>query len=67
MSDIARAAEQTGLCADCAYVRWVRSQRGSGFVMCRRSAGDERYARYPRLPVRACSGYERTTEGKPER
>ncbi|MBI1817759.1 MAG: hypothetical protein HYR72_22505 [Deltaproteobacteria bacterium] len=67
MSDIAGAPKQSGLCADCAHVRWVRSERGSSFVMCRRSADDERYARYPRLPVRTCSGYERTTDSKPER
>jgi hypothetical protein len=67
MSDVAPAAEQIGLCSDCAHVRWVRSERGSTFVMCRRSAGDERYARYPRLPVRVCSGYERTTDRNPER
>ena len=47
-----------GLCAGCAHVRVVTSARGSSFVMCGLSRTDERFARYPRLPVLACVGFE---------
>ena len=47
-----------GLCARCRLVRIIRSDRGSVFYLCRRSATDPAYAQYPRLPVRVCRGYE---------
>ena len=48
-----------GLCGDCVAARVVATNRGSLFVLCRRSETDERFERYPRLPVLACPGYER--------
>jgi hypothetical protein len=48
-----------GLCADCAFARQIESARGSRFVLCERSRTDATYAKYPRLPVIACAGYER--------
>jgi hypothetical protein len=56
------AADDTakvGLCAQCVHARRVGSARGSSFWLCGRSANDPRYARYPRLPVVACPGFER--------
>ncbi|MEW5850894.1 MAG: hypothetical protein AB2A00_19060 [Myxococcota bacterium] len=47
-----------GLCARCQHVRTVVSARGSVFVLCGRSREDPRYARYPRLPVTRCEGFE---------
>ena len=47
-----------GLCATCRYVRIVPSARGSTFYLCRRSEFDPRFAKYPRLPVVRCVGYE---------
>jgi hypothetical protein len=32
--------------------------RGSRFWRCLRADDDPRFARYPRLPVTACSGFE---------
>jgi hypothetical protein len=49
---------QIGLCADCQYKREVVSGKGSRFFYCRRSETDERYAKYPALPVRHCDSYE---------
>jgi hypothetical protein len=46
-----------GLCADCRHARRVATPR-SLFVRCARAAEDPAYPRYPRLPVRACPGYE---------
>jgi DNA-3-methyladenine glycosylase I len=47
-----------GLCDSCRHQRVVRNTRGSSFSLCERSKDDERYPRYPRLPVRSCAGYE---------
>jgi hypothetical protein len=48
-----------GLCDNCVYQKLIRSGRGSVFSMCLRSKTDERFPKYPRLPVRECAGYER--------
>ena len=37
----------------------VKSGRGSVFSMCLRHRTDERFPKYPRLPVERCPGYER--------
>jgi hypothetical protein len=47
-----------GLCETCAFQRVVRNTRGSSFSLCERSREDASFARYPRLPVLACPGYE---------
>jgi hypothetical protein len=47
-----------GLCATCAHVEIVRSDRGSVFYLCKLSASDPRFPKYPRLPVLTCAGYE---------
>jgi hypothetical protein len=52
-----------GLCETCRHQQVVRTTRGSSFSLCRRSREDERYPRYPRLPVVRCPGYE---QGDPE-
>lgn len=48
---------EAGLCARCRHVAVQTTARGSRFYRCRRAETDERYARYPPLPVRACSGW----------
>ncbi|MGE0811710.1 MAG: hypothetical protein AB7O28_17595 [Vicinamibacterales bacterium] len=50
-----------GLCGRC---RWHRLVPGavSTFWMCTRSLTDPAFPRYPRLPVRACRGFD---EGPP--
>ena len=47
-----------GLCADCRHARVVPSDRGSAFVRCRLADTDQRFSKYPVLPVLACPGYE---------
>ncbi|GAC1323806.1 MAG: hypothetical protein NVSMB25_20610 [Thermoleophilaceae bacterium] len=47
-----------GLCNLCEHQRVIRNTRGSSFSLCERSRTDPRFPRYPRLPVRDCSGYE---------
>ncbi len=58
----AMAAPAFGLCDSCRYQRLVRSGRGSVFTMCLKSREDPAFPKYPRVPVTACSGYERRDE-----
>jgi hypothetical protein len=51
---------KVGLCADCVHARMVESDRGSVFWRCELSVRDPRFPKYPRLPVRECSGYKKT-------
>ena len=51
-------SNRAGLCVLCKHVRIIRSDRGSVFYLCRRSATDPTYPQYPRLPVLSCRGYE---------
>jgi len=54
-----KAQRNVSLCADCRFMRQIKSDRGSIFYLCERSATDARFPKYPRLPVLQCSGYER--------
>ncbi|MEX2245544.1 MAG: hypothetical protein WEC75_02565 [Dehalococcoidia bacterium] len=56
MADAVPAA--AGLCASCCWAEAVRSGRGSTFVLCGRFRDDPRFAKYPRLPIVACVGYD---------
>jgi hypothetical protein len=48
-----------GLCDSCLHQQVVRNTRGSVFSLCRRSREEpERFARYPRLPVVTCQGWQ---------
>jgi len=46
-----------GLCGACRNARRIVSARGSVFLLCRLSRTDERFARYPQLPVWRCPGF----------
>jgi len=48
-----------GLCQTCQYARQIESDRGSIFLRCELSFQDQRFAKYPRLPVLECVGYQR--------
>ncbi len=52
-------AVRAGLCDLCRHQRVVRTTRGSAFSLCERSKTDERFPKYPRVPVAACPGFER--------
>jgi len=54
-----------GLCDACRHARIVASRRGSRFVLCELSRSDPRFARYPRLPVLACAGFEPEARDRP--
>lgn len=53
--------ERAGLCADCRQMRLITSDRDSTFYMCQRSAWDKNFAKYPRLPVVRCLGYDKNS------
>jgi hypothetical protein len=53
---------EPGLCGGCRHGRAIRSDRGSIFWLCRLSATDPRFTRYPALPVLACAGFERADD-----
>jgi hypothetical protein len=46
------------LCERCGRLRVVVSGKGSRFLLCRHSAEDARYPKYPSQPVRACPAFE---------
>lgn len=51
-----------GLCAACAHQRVVGNTRGSTFSLCGLSRTDDRFPRYPRMPVGACPGFRARDE-----
>ena len=58
----AKPPADAGLCATCEHARLVTSSRGSWFSLCALSALDDRFPKYPRLPVTSCAGYRRAPE-----
>jgi hypothetical protein len=60
-------APPAGMCERCVYRRLVATTRGSVFSLCERSRTQpERFARYPPLPVLACSGFEPKSGTQPD-
>lgn len=55
----ATSSERAGLCASCRFVEVITSSRGSAFYLCTLSETNPAFRRYPILPVRVCSGYQR--------
>ena len=51
------ATARVGLCASCEHAEIIISSKSSTFYRCRLADTDERFRKYPVLPVRACSGY----------
>ncbi len=52
------AGPAPGLCGRCRHARVVKTRRGSRFYLCRLSETDDRFSRYPRLPVLRCPGFQ---------
>jgi hypothetical protein len=55
-----------GLCATCKHAKRMESDRGSTFLLCQLALSDARFPKYPRLPVKSCSGYSRSAGVPPE-
>ena len=62
MDDPVDRSQDVGLCARCRHADVVVSSRGSRFYLCRLSATNPRFARYPRLPMLTCPGYRSKAE-----
>ncbi len=52
------------LCELCRHKREVRSGKGSRFLLCLKSATDQRMPKYPPQPVLNCPGYEQVPDNK---
>lgn len=48
---------KAGLCATCAHAAVITSSKQSTFYLCRLSAVDPNFRKYPVLPVLRCSGH----------
>jgi hypothetical protein len=55
---------EPGLCRACRHAKLNQTRRGTAYLRCTRAAWDTALARYPRLPVTQCAGFQRR-EGKP--
>jgi hypothetical protein len=56
--DYVTTPPQLGLCALCAHALVRPTNKGTVYLRCARAASDPGFARYPRLPVLSCRGYE---------
>ncbi|MGB2622800.1 MAG: hypothetical protein WA857_09970 [Candidatus Acidiferrum sp.] len=59
-ADAGMTRERAGLCADCRHARRVESSHGAIFLLCELSKSNSEFAKYPRLPVVSCAGYEKS-------
>lgn len=57
-SNRADPKSRLGLCADCRWRRDQPNRRGQTFHRCARADEDDRFSRYPPLPVLRCPGHE---------
>ncbi|WP_372365457.1 hypothetical protein [Candidatus Uabimicrobium sp. HlEnr_7] len=48
-----------GLCENCKFVKKITNSRGSTFYLCLLAQQDNRFRKYPQLPVVECAGYEK--------
>lgn len=48
-----------GLCDGCVHQRRVGNTRGSTFSLCGLARTDDRFSKYPRMPVLRCAGFAR--------
>lgn len=57
-SALDRLPTHPGLCASCIHLRLLASPQ-SVFVRCGKAEDDDRFPRYPPLPVLQCGGYSK--------
>ena len=48
---------RAGLCGTCVHMKKIVSSKGSEFILCGLSETDERFRKYPPLPVTSCAGH----------
>lgn len=52
-----------GLCGRCEHAIVRPTRRGTVYLRCGRAATDPQFAKYPRLPVVSCPGYQPAASG----
>lgn len=50
---------KVGLCLACVHAKRLTSKSGATLFQCSLSAADSKFAKFPRLPMRSCAGYEK--------
>jgi hypothetical protein len=56
--EIEKRLAQAGQCAACDHAQRLRARGGSVIYLCGLSKTDNRFEKYPRLPVSGCRGYK---------
>ena len=51
--------QHAGLCAGCRHAKRLATKTGAPIFQCARAANEPRYAKFPRLPVSSCVGFEK--------
>ncbi|MEM7481885.1 MAG: hypothetical protein AAF481_11985 [Acidobacteriota bacterium] len=54
-----------GMCAECRFLE-IQASKRSAFARCGRSDFDDRFRRYPPLPVYRCAGFEQAAAPPPQ-
>jgi hypothetical protein len=53
-----RLGGDPGLCRTCQHAKLNETRRGTVYLRCTRAAWDPTLARYPRLPIVQCPGFQ---------
>lgn len=57
-----RETERAGLCAGCGHARVLSTKIGAAIYVCRLSAKDQSFPKFPPLPVLACPGFAKPAQ-----
>lgn len=49
--------EKVGLCSKCLHAKELKTKNNSPIYLCKLSNKDSHFPKYPRLPIKACSGF----------
>jgi hypothetical protein len=55
-----RIGVEPGLCRACRHAKLNETRRGTVYLRCTRAEWDTTLARYPRLPVTGCAGFDQS-------
>ena len=54
----AKSPVEIGLCQTCEHAKVIQNANQSRFYLCLLSTSNPNFAKYPRLPVLGCCGYQ---------
>jgi hypothetical protein len=63
VDDAGAGRPDAGLCDGCRHQKLIQTTRGSVFSLCLLSRTDPAFPRYPRIPVRSCTGFRSRSGG----